>query len=216
MKEIYVDTEFTGLRKDATLISIGLISKDYRTFYAEFNDYDESQVNDWIRENVLSHLTMKAPGPGEEEPYRAIRHEDNLDNPNIFSMYNVEMRGNKYEISHEMVKWLSQFNDDIIFVLDVGFYDFVLIRDMFNNDLPKFIGSTYIDINDDVSYYYRANVHDAFNIDREKVVRDLIEELSPDSDVDKFNKFRNKWPHKHNALADAHSCMFIHQCISDM
>jgi len=37
MTRIFFDTEFTGLHKDTTLISIGLIAEDGRTFYAEFN-----------------------------------------------------------------------------------------------------------------------------------------------------------------------------------
>lgn len=36
--KIFFDTEFTGLHKDTTLISLGMISEDGRRFYAEFND----------------------------------------------------------------------------------------------------------------------------------------------------------------------------------
>ncbi len=32
---IYFDTEFTGLHKNTTLISIGMIAENGRTFYAE-------------------------------------------------------------------------------------------------------------------------------------------------------------------------------------
>ena len=53
---IYFDTEFTGLRKDTSLISIGLIDSDGRTFYAEFTDYDRSQIDKWIRQNVINNL----------------------------------------------------------------------------------------------------------------------------------------------------------------
>ena len=45
---LYFDTEFTGLHKDTTLISLGIISEDNRTFYAEFSDYNKSQVDNWI------------------------------------------------------------------------------------------------------------------------------------------------------------------------
>ena len=38
--KVFFDTEFTGLHRNTTLISIGLVSEDGRTFYAEFNDYD--------------------------------------------------------------------------------------------------------------------------------------------------------------------------------
>lgn len=45
---IYFDTEFTGLHQNTTLISIGCVSEDNKTFYAELDDYDQSQVNVWI------------------------------------------------------------------------------------------------------------------------------------------------------------------------
>ena len=38
--KVYFDTEFTGLKKDTTLVSIGLISETHKAFYAEFTDYD--------------------------------------------------------------------------------------------------------------------------------------------------------------------------------
>ena len=56
--KIFFDTEFTGLHKDTSLISIVLISEDRRCFYAELTDYDENQCDDWIRENVIKHLNM--------------------------------------------------------------------------------------------------------------------------------------------------------------
>ena len=62
MMNIYFDTEFTGLHKDTTLISIGLISEDNKTFYAEFTDYDESQCDDWMKTNVIYNLSIKDYG----------------------------------------------------------------------------------------------------------------------------------------------------------
>ena len=56
---VFYDAEFTGLHRDTTLISIGLYCPEYGCyFYGEFNDYDESQVDDWIREHVLENLIM--------------------------------------------------------------------------------------------------------------------------------------------------------------
>ena len=54
--KVFFDTEFTGLHKDTTLISIGMVDENGRSLYIELNDYDKSQVNDWIRKNVISHL----------------------------------------------------------------------------------------------------------------------------------------------------------------
>lgn len=55
---VFFDTEFTGLQQNTTLISIGCVAEDGSTFYAEFTDYDRKQINDWIQENVLAHLSL--------------------------------------------------------------------------------------------------------------------------------------------------------------
>lgn len=55
---IYFDTEFTGLHKDTTLISLGCVADDGRRFYTEFTDFDKSQCNDWINENVINNLLV--------------------------------------------------------------------------------------------------------------------------------------------------------------
>lgn len=54
--EIFFDTEFTGLHQHTTLISIGFVAENGREFYAELNDYDESQIGDWIQDNVIANL----------------------------------------------------------------------------------------------------------------------------------------------------------------
>jgi len=55
--KIFFDTEFTGLHQGTTLISIGLIAETGETFYAELTDYDKTQINDWLKENVIDKLT---------------------------------------------------------------------------------------------------------------------------------------------------------------
>ncbi|WP_456377582.1 3'-5' exoribonuclease domain-containing protein [Thiolapillus sp.] len=66
---LYLDTEFTGLRQDAMLISLALVADDGRAFYAEFTDFDRARCDDWIRQNVLVHCRWLAdearmPAPG--------------------------------------------------------------------------------------------------------------------------------------------------------
>ena len=56
--KLFFDMEFTGLHKETTPISLGIVSEDGKTFYAEFTDYDESQCNDWIKENVIYNLYL--------------------------------------------------------------------------------------------------------------------------------------------------------------
>lgn len=55
--KIFFDTEFTGLHKNTTLISIGLVTEDGRAFYAELNDYDKDQLDPWISKHVIDNLT---------------------------------------------------------------------------------------------------------------------------------------------------------------
>ena len=64
--KIFFDTEFTGLHKNTTLISIGLVDENGRTFYAEFSNYDESQCDKWIHENVIKHLKWSKENPIED------------------------------------------------------------------------------------------------------------------------------------------------------
>ena len=65
--KLFFDTEFTGLHQKTTLISLGIISEDNKTFYAEFTDYDESQVDTWLQENVINKLKWMQYGKGSSD-----------------------------------------------------------------------------------------------------------------------------------------------------
>ena len=56
---LFYDFEMTGLHKNTTPISLGIVSEDGKKFYAEFVDFDFNQVNDWITKNVLDNLFLK-------------------------------------------------------------------------------------------------------------------------------------------------------------
>lgn len=56
MKLVFVDTEFTGVHAYATLISVGAVTLEGDELYVTLNDYDQSQVTDWVRQNVLVHI----------------------------------------------------------------------------------------------------------------------------------------------------------------
>ena len=94
-KKVFFDTEFTGLHRDTTLISIGLIADTGETFYAELNDYDEVQVDDWVKENVIHKLLYAPPLKGKEE--YLVWNKDNK----------VFMRGNKEEVRRYLSDWLQ-------------------------------------------------------------------------------------------------------------
>ena len=108
---IFFDMEFTGLHQHTTPISIGLISDDEQTFYAEFTDYDESQINDWLWENVMPHLFC--------ESY--MKSEQNV---------NGIFWGPKLYVVARLREWLSKFGA-IEMWSDCLAYDWVLFCELF-------------------------------------------------------------------------------------
>ena len=54
--KLFLDTEFTGLHQNTTLISLGIIDENGRKFYAEFYDYSRLQIDDWLQTNVIDNL----------------------------------------------------------------------------------------------------------------------------------------------------------------
>lgn len=177
--KIFFDTEFTGLHKDTTLISIGMVDEGGRCFYGEFTDYDESQVSDWIEENVLSHLMLKDRGMIEC-----------LKNAFKDGGYDITMvRGGRAVVLSVLRHWLDKY-DEIQFVSDVCHYDFVLLIDLFGTafDLPKNVCPSCHDINQDIASYYGVSEYTAFGINRDEIVDE---------------PFLSEFVSKHNSLYDA-------------
>lgn len=125
--KVFFDTEFTGLHQNTTLISIGLIAEDGKTFYAELTDYDKSQVDGWIQDNVIDNCTLinngsyvwqfsfKA-GLKTEHGYVGIREY----------------------IASVLGEWLSQY-DNVEIWSDCLAYDWVLFNQLFGHafNIPK-------------------------------------------------------------------------------
>lgn len=119
--KVFFDTEFTGLHQKTTLISIGLVSDDGRTFYAESNAYDEKQVDDWLRENVLAHLRFSEY---TSKPRLDLEHH--------------AMKGNLYDIRDALYEWLEQW-ESVEMWSDCYAYDWVLFCNLFGDamNIPK-------------------------------------------------------------------------------
>lgn len=98
--KIFFDTEFTGLRQDTTLISIGLISETGDTFYAEFTDFDRSMCDDWIEENVIKNLKYY----GRLDIDTVYRTTFSTKTKNI----SIVMLDSASAIADALKKWLSQ------------------------------------------------------------------------------------------------------------
>lgn len=54
----FLDTEFieAGRGNPVTLISIGIVAEDERTFYAISSEFNADDASDWVRKNVIPHL----------------------------------------------------------------------------------------------------------------------------------------------------------------
>jgi len=110
---LYFDTEFTGLHQNTTLISIGVIDENNRYFYAEFTDYAKSQVNDWIRQNVLANLIL--------DPNKA--------NMSATTNGNTKCIGSRDTVRSALLTWLLPYSDgNVEFWSDCLAYDWVLLN----------------------------------------------------------------------------------------
>ena len=59
-KIIFYDLEYTGKHQFTSPISIGMVSNNgSKEFYAEFTDYDYSQVDQWLQTNVIDLLILQ-------------------------------------------------------------------------------------------------------------------------------------------------------------
>lgn len=178
---IFFDTEFTGLHKNTTLISIGCVADNGKTFYAELTDYDKSQCNDWIKENVINHLLL-----GTE--HFVLRSEPEK----------CEVQGTKNQIKKYLALWLSQFKS-VQLISDVCHYDMVLFIDLFGTafDLPENVSASCRDINQDIARHYGILESEAFDKSREEIVSETSGKPIPGD--------------KHNALYDARIIKAIYE-----
>jgi hypothetical protein len=97
-----------------------MVSEDGQTFYAEFNDYDKTQINDWLEENVISNLQFKGKFFISDEGK------------------SVNMCGCDYQVKDALEMWLKQFYRVEIWS-DCLAYDWVLFNQLFGHafNIPK-------------------------------------------------------------------------------
>ena len=178
--KVFFDTEFTGLHKNTTLISIGMINeKGSRIFYAELWDYDRWQVNEWIEENVLANLIFKEDLENRQNKFIEMEKKES------FTLY---VCGSKRYVRDQLYTWLEQLQNPVELVADVGYYDMVLLIDIFGDafSLPENVSPTCHDINQDIAAFLGISESEAFNVNRDEFAG--------------FNRHEKK---KHNALCDA-------------
>lgn len=149
--KIFFDTEFTGLHQKTTLISIGLISECGKQFYGELTDYDKSQIDDWLQENVINNLYL-----------------DGYDN--YANLSDWKIKGDTDDIKSALEVWLEQFEEVEIWS-DCLAYDWVLFNQIFGHafSIPKNV--YYIPF--DICTLFQVKGIDA-DISREEFAKDYL------------------------------------------
>ena len=214
---IYFDTEFTGLVPNTTLISIGMVTANNRKFYAEFTDFNNDLVDDWVRKNVIDNLLIdKTDNAGRLK--LGIQWSYDNESPTLSrcrfgfcirkDSYNrmCVVQGHSGYVAKELWTWLNQFGA-IQLISDVSHYDMTLLCNLFGGafNLPKNVNPCCYDINQVIAERfmkeegmteYHAMKH-AFDLSREEYCLDLIGEL-PEGE-------------KHNSLYDAEVIKMIYE-----
>lgn len=128
IKKVFMDLEFTSLRKDADLISIALISEDGKKIYTEFNDYSADKVNDWISDNVISNLIFN-----DMESVKEYKQSSDL----------LLIKGNRLVIREEILSFLKDLTEGYEYTIefwgDCISHDWVFMCDLladYVNDYP--------------------------------------------------------------------------------
>ncbi|MEL6592610.1 MAG: 3'-5' exoribonuclease [Bacteroidota bacterium] len=112
--KLFIDTEFTDLRQNAALISLGIVADDGKSFYAEFTDFSVEQASDYVRTDILPLLELR----NQEEGF--VEKQDG----------NWRMKGTRQMITAELKNFLAQFSQ-LICWLDYTAYDWVLFCELF-------------------------------------------------------------------------------------
>lgn len=171
----FFDFEFTGLHQHTTPISIGITYASGHQLYAEFTDYDRSQVNDWIQMHVIDNLTL-----GDMGPNTCRFSHDNL--------RSWEIRGTREYVAQEIDFWHQYIypdynNTKIEMWSDVLAYDWMLFNQMYGHafNIPKNI------------YYIPFDIATLMK----------VKGVDPDISREELSGITDIGNQKHNALWDA-------------
>jgi len=191
--KLFLDTEFTGLHQATTLISLGIISECGKTFYAEFTDYDRTQLNDWLDENVIAN-TWVAKNDIQTLMGQVVKE----------SWADIHVFGSSDYIKPFLEKWLSQF-DNVVIWSDCLAYDWVLFNQIWGHafSIPENV------------YYIAMDICTVFEM--QGIDPDISREEY--CEIETFKKEKTKGLHegfqsiKHNALWDA---FIIRECYNKL
>lgn len=105
---VFFDTEFTGLHENPKLISIGLIALDgAHQFYAELSD-TYNQTH--LSDFALNHVVPLLTGE------------------NVLTFK---------QLSNILVRWLEEFDDEVMLASDNASWDWPFIEELFKDNWPN-------------------------------------------------------------------------------
>lgn len=192
MVKIFFDTEFSSLRQDTSLISLGCVSECGKTFYAEFSDYKKEQLDDWLIVNVMSKLKLQK----KVDKISGVWWNKNMEH--------LEIIGLKWMVAIRLNQWLKQFGK-VEMWSDCLSYDWVLFCDLFGGAMNIPENVYYIPF--DISTLFKNKGIDP-DVNREDFA--CVENMKLPNG--KFPEKTDDIP-KHNALWDA---MVIKACYQKM
>lgn len=111
--QLFLDTEFTGLHQQATLISLALYQDEESYFYAEFTGIDAQSLSEWLQQHVISKLDYNNETTFYQKESGVTRIKDTPE-----------------RITSELKAWLQPFTLVEIWA-DVLAYDWVLFCQLF-------------------------------------------------------------------------------------
>jgi hypothetical protein len=162
-------------------------------FYAEFNDYDLTQIDDWLKEHIIANLLFEKPSYQlDRNLWQYIPIFDN--NSSAYCML-----GSKEKVKRMLTKWLGQF-DSVQMWSDCLAYDWVLFNDIFGTafDIPSNVNYIPQDI---CTMLQIANMDP--DISRESLV------YGENWDKPELKPIFEQTNFKHNAMYDAY---IIQEC----
>lgn len=227
---VFFDTEFTELGPKAQLISIGMVADNGQKFYAEFIDYNKENLNDWIKENVLSNLLVD---------YRSNQHisffkksneigknDSNvvamlIAHPEIIDLFNKVPENTRFKhaesnlVLSSLKYWFNEISNNsqerIQLVSDVCHYDMTLLCNLFGGsfNLPSNVNPVCYDICQDIWAFLEDDydklsdrMNHSFDMSREEMVNLVnFEDLPKPSGL------------KHNSLYDAEVIRYLYKSL---